>query len=419
MVYCLFGMRILHVIHRYLPQDGVGGTTTYLADLCAEQVREHDVRVFCGGSPRSDGVSSDKHEVDGVPVVRVSPRQQDWRWHTGNAEVNAAFSSFLREFRPDVVHIHTILLLSNDIPAIARAAGIPVVFTIHDQWFVCLKIFPLIERAGHCRPCYRRGAWRCFLCMREELAARKDDIGVRALFSALWYAWYSRPRAMRRVFRNVDRFLAPSQWMLDYCAGNGFDAARITRCAYGIRSGSLRAIVPTASRVVRFGFLGGPHQGKGSSVLLAAFCDLDRVAELRMFGRFPQEIISEYGGRRVLFEGVVTGAEKLEALRHIDVLLVPSLFPDNSPLAIHEARAARIPVIGSMIGGITELVEEGRTGFLVSPGDVEALRDRMRWVVDHSSDVAKMRELIETFEEVDDHVRKLDQIYWTVKGGCL
>ena len=56
-----------------------------------------------------------------------------------------------------------------------------------------------------------------------------------------------------------------------------------------------------------------------------------------------------------------------------DVLVVPSLWLENSPLVIHEAFMAGVPVVGSRIGGIPDLVEEGISGLLVDPGSPEAL----------------------------------------------
>ena len=151
-----------------------------------------------------------------------------------------------------------------------------------------------------------------------------------------------------------------------------------------------------------------------STVLFEAFRDLERAAELRMFGSFPDDVMAEWASDRVLFRGVVSGAKKLEELCSVDVLIVPSLFPDNSPLAIHEARAARIPVVGARIGGIPELVDEGRTGFLVSPGERDGLRDRMRWIVDHAGEVARLRGGISPVSEIDSHAREMEGVYASV-----
>ena len=66
-------------------------------------------------------------------------------------------------------------------------------------------------------------------------------------------------------------------------------------------------------------------------------------------------------------------------MRAVDWVVVPSIWWENAPLVIHEARAAGRPVICSGIGGMAELVEDGVTGLHVPPGDAAALAETMRW----------------------------------------
>ena len=65
------------------------------------------------------------------------------------------------------------------------------------------------------------------------------------------------------------------------------------------------------------------------------------------------------------------------------MLLLPSIWPENQPVSITEAMAAGMPVIASRIGGIPELVEDDRTGFLVEPGDPAELASKMRAFVEN------------------------------------
>jgi len=65
----------------------------------------------------------------------------------------------------------------------------------------------------------------------------------------------------------------------------------------------------------------------------------------------------------------------------LDLLVVPSTWWENSPLTVLEALAAGVPVVGSRTGGLPELIEDGRTGLLVTPGDAAALRTALEDVV--------------------------------------
>lgn len=92
---------------------------------------------------------------------------------------------------------------------------------------------------------------------------------------------------------------------------------------------------------------------------------------------------------RVLFLGEVSQTELAEHMRRARVFVLPSLSEGLGRVVI-EAMATGTPVIGSHVGGIPEMVEEGLTGFLVPPGDEEALADRLRWVLEHPEEAEAM-----------------------------
>jgi glycosyltransferase involved in cell wall biosynthesis len=71
-----------------------------------------------------------------------------------------------------------------------------------------------------------------------------------------------------------------------------------------------------------------------------------------------------------------------EAYRQMDVLVVPSLWIENSPLVIHEAFLAGVPVVGARIGGIEDLVTHDVTGLLYDPASTRALADALNRLID-------------------------------------
>jgi hypothetical protein len=82
-------------------------------------------------------------------------------------------------------------------------------------------------------------------------------------------------------------------------------------------------------------------------------------------------------GDRVKFWGRVDNRHIEEVLRETDVLILPSIWPENQPVTITEAMAVGRPVIASRIGGIPELVDENHTGYLFEPGNAEQLATKM------------------------------------------
>lgn len=70
-----------------------------------------------------------------------------------------------------------------------------------------------------------------------------------------------------------------------------------------------------------------------------------------------------------------------QALENIDVLVVPSLEPEGFGRTVAEAQMSKTPVIGTNTGAIPELIEDGKTGFLVEPGNTEQLADKIKFIV--------------------------------------
>jgi glycosyltransferase involved in cell wall biosynthesis len=99
---------------------------------------------------------------------------------------------------------------------------------------------------------------------------------------------------------------------------------------------------------------------------------------------------------RVQFVAQVPQRELAALMRSAYVLVLPST-SEGLPRVIIEAMATGLPVIGSCVGGIPEMVENGATGFLVSPGDATALAERLRWVLEHPKEAREMGRHARTF----------------------
>jgi glycosyltransferase involved in cell wall biosynthesis len=122
---------------------------------------------------------------------------------------------------------------------------------------------------------------------------------------------------------------------------------------------------------------------KGIRVVLDAMSRLPRDVDVRLAiaGRGPLEALAQQASAadpRVTFRGFVAGEAKQALLADADHLLIPSLWYENAPVAVIEAAAYGLGLIGSRIGGIPELVREGETGHLFAPGDAAALAEIMQ-----------------------------------------
>ena len=101
-------------------------------------------------------------------------------------------------------------------------------------------------------------------------------------------------------------------------------------------------------------------------------------------------------------------------LSETDVIVVPSIWYENSPLTIHEAFMAHIPVITANIGGMAELVQDGINGLLFQVGDPKDLARKMQKVIDDPRLIERLSSRIDSVIPMENHVLEIRKIYRTL-----
>src|SRR5262249_51183959 len=100
-----------------------------------------------------------------------------------------------------------------------------------------------------------------------------------------------------------------------------------------------------------------------------------------------------------------------EVLAGVDVLVVPSLWYENSPLTIREAYLARIPVITTDLGGMREHVHADQGGLLFAWNDVEGLRRHLQSLIDDPGTVSRLAASLPQVRSIDDHAGEIASLY--------
>jgi glycosyltransferase involved in cell wall biosynthesis len=202
--------------------------------------------------------------------------------------------------------------------------------------------------------------------MRERIVER--DAGLRS-----------------RVLPAVDQFIAPSEFLRDSFIDWGIPEDRIRYMRTGIDLEPFAGFRRSESRRLRVGFIGTVVPHKGLHVLLRAWGklapELRASADLLCYGplehtpgyvRTVRDLADNVG---VELLGKLAAREVAGALSHLDLLVVPSVWYENSPLIILEAKATRTPLLVSDLGGMAELVEPGVSGYRFPVGDSTGLAD--------------------------------------------
>jgi glycosyltransferase involved in cell wall biosynthesis len=117
--------------------------------------------------------------------------------------------------------------------------------------------------------------------------------------------------------------------------------------------------------------------------------------------------------------GTVRGEQKARLFREASLFVLPSYF-ECLPMALLEAMAAGLPIVATAVGGIPTVVQDGYNGFLISPGDVEALAEKLSILVDDPHLREQMgrqsRKMAEQKLDVEPYVNNLVILYDSLKN---
>jgi len=367
-------LRVLIVTDQYEPM--VGGVPTVTRDLARGLAgRGHAVAVVAPsatrhgqGAPAGSTVESTAGGAVAVDFRGSLP----WPWYAGQrlgVFPPGRAGQLIRDFRPDVVHVHSPLTLGAAARPAARRRHVPVVYTNH---YLPLNVWPGAARAAAgadpASGAVSRARDAAFYALVTGFANRCDLV--------------TAPTATALRLLRGHGLRAPSR-----AVSNGVDLRRFTpgapdaalRSRYGLPPG--RPIVLSVGRL-------SPE--KRADVLIAAAARLpragtagrhqDQVPVLVLAGTGPDEgrlrsLARHYGAAdRVLFPGFIADDDLPGLYRLADVFAIASQAELQS-LVTMAAMASGLPVVAVDAGALAELVHAGDNGFLARPGNAAEIAD--------------------------------------------
>jgi glycosyltransferase involved in cell wall biosynthesis len=411
--------RVLTVCNWFPPRYVGGAEVSAFYTVHGLRQRGYNVDVLSIWARGSES-SNTMRTFRGIPVHEVLlPRSAQTGSELFDPRVYQYVLDEIRQRKPDLVHIHNVSGMSLAPFAACRKLGVPVVMTLHDHWLLCAANMLYQEDGALCGSI---SSWSgCGKCFR-----RYDH----------WADVPLRRKLFSLATSGVTRFITPSGALRDLHVRSGYDASRFAVVPYGISpdvqisteqsadgaatSARLRGLLRESSNVVLFS--GVLVETKGLDTLIEAAPLMEQYAG-------PVQLWIAGGG-----EGRYV--ERLHALRSVRVELlgklmfdtvrtvygaagltvVPSVWYDNSPVVIYESLLAGTPVLGSTLGGISELIEEGHTGYLVPPRDPAALAEKV--ILHFAQPAARRRDMRRACVEyatrrlsLDTHVDAVGAVY--------
>src|SRR6476620_9259267 len=443
-------MRVLHAIHDFLPRHRAG-SEIYAFELARELSR--DATVFVLAAEYDPAVAHGTlrwRSHQGLTVIEVV---NNWEFGSfvetySSDRINAQLRHVLDATNPDILHVHNLLNLSFDLPRIARERGIAVVATLHDYTLVCPSGGQRVH-VSESHGCDSMDPDRCARCfgqspLAQQMRAAKITRGVggrligRAGRAALTLAPALVPKLLktvngaeisdhdirrrlgyaRQVFESIDLFVAPSHSMAEEFCRLGMPQDRVEVSDYGFR---ITRPVTDARRArgepLRIGFVGTLVWHKGVHVLIEAARKLRGPYELQLHGDtsvFPDYFATlrqAAADSAVAFRGGFD-RDRVEAVYDaFDVLVVPSLWPENSPLVIHEAFMHGMPVVAARVGGIPELVSHDINGLLYEPFSAESLAASLQRLIDDPDLLPRLSARVSKVKPIEQDAREWEARY--------
>ena len=364
-------MRIL-IVSAFFPPFVQGGAELSARNLAAWlHTNGHEVAILTTSPAPADEVRG--AIVDGLKVWRIHmPRPytvfeaaqksgvQKSIWHLQDhfdPRNDRIMRQVLDEFAPDIVNIHVLQGIGWNTLRVIGGRNIPVVLTLHDLSLACVRM--AMFKSG--RECERLCA-PCAFSSRTKLAYLRSVPRLGFVSPSL------------AILRRLSAFQPMQAWAQAHILNPNKSPSP--------------TVEKVASKTVRFLYVGRLHESKGLYVLLQALEPLSARHEftLTLVGTGPSEedLKRRFGHHRwIEFAGHVSVQEVANRMAQSDLLLVPSIWFENSPGVIIEALGQGLPVMGSNAGGIPELVMHEKNGILVEAGDVRAWGTAIEGILDH------------------------------------
>lgn len=366
-------MKILYVIHQFFPEWYTG--TERLTLNLAKQMQKmgHVVEVITYSTIDDSSYSTLKdfvckrYNFQGIPVISIKHKQLplDLNFDIFDESIKVLLKKIITKKKYDLVHVVHPMRMGYVIK-FSHSIGLPVVLTLTDFFLMCPKII-LFTPEG-------------------ELCSGNDGLKKKCLEKC--YDHFSSDKIERRfievkeLFESVDYVISGTNFLIKMFKNNKINS-NIKLIRFGTDYNTNHPIVKNYSdnSAVTVGYLSTLIPHKGADVLIDAFnkANLENI-RLKIYGHYfgeknyYEKLKSKVNKNSdVQFYGEYKFEELPQILDDIDIVVVPSIWWENSPLILLGALAHKIPVIVSDLGGLTEMIKDGENGFTFEAGNIESL----------------------------------------------
>jgi glycosyltransferase involved in cell wall biosynthesis len=403
-------MRILYCNKYNFP---FSGTEVYMFELMdLMRARGHEVALFSMADPRGVPTPYDQYFLPNIdfksPDHGLVARAKLAAHAIYSTDARRRLRQVIAAFHPDVAHIRNVYHhLSPSILWELKAQGVPVLYHLNDFKVLC-PTYNMVAKGRACERC-RGGQFRHVLT--EGCYAGPPGSALVLMAEAYFHRWLGTYQ------KCVDHFLTPSRFAKEKLVQNGYKAEKITVLPHFQKLPAHSP--PNAGPNAPILYFGRLSPEKGVADLLWAMKHLPQV-QLKIAGDGPQRSELESLARElcltnVKFAGHVGGKVLDYMIASARFTVLPSRAYETLGKTILESYAWGRPVVASDLGSRRELVDQGETGLLYPPGNVDQLGKAISLLVERPELTAQMgvagRRFVEAQHAPTAHYRALMRLY--------
>lgn len=402
-------MKILLVNKFHWPK---GGSETYYFELGKLlEMHGHDVAYFSMYNENNIKTGNKEYFVE---KFDSSSKNIFKAYTTIYSNENKKIMEYaLNDFKPDIVHINLFQRhLTYSIIKAIKEKNIPIVFTAHDLQAVC-PASAMLCKGKICDKCLNGNK---FNCLKQKCVKNST---LKSMLSSIEALEYKR----NKVYDLIDVIISPSNFVGKTIKKDGIKTKIITLHNFVDVNNFNNDNNNDKNYAFFFGRL---SIEKGILNLLEAFKKQNK-GFLYIAGDGPEkekiiEYIQEHNlEKRVKLLGFLNQKEVKEYISNCAFVVVPSIWYENCPYSILETLSMGKPIIGSKIGGIPELINNSKNGFLYKYDDIDSLSKIInKLFIDKRlrNKLGKQarKDAIEKYN-IDIYYNKLEEIYIKLIGG--
>lgn len=293
-------------------------------------------------------------------------------------EAKNKINKLIKKWRPDIVHLNNFAhQISPSILDVLKKNDIPTVMTMHDYKLVC-PTYSMLLNGEPCERCKNGKYYHCFLnkCTKNS--------NIKSLVNTLEMYLHHR---ILHIYDRIDLFISPSKFLMNKIKEMGFKR-KIVYLPNFIDLGKYKPSYVSKDKIIVY--FGRLSKEKGIETLISAVKNLD--IKLKIVGSGPYEDklkdkVKVENLSNVYFLGYKEEKELIDIVRESLFVVITSEGYENNPMSVLESFALGKPVIGSQIGGIPELVINGKTGFTFKAGDSADLKGKIKYLLDNTDKI--------------------------------